>query len=125
MIISIDTSSDKYFFALFWPNKISKTISCERQDKKDALFFLAEFLKKNKIQLKDLKALAVFTGPGSYTGLRVGISIANALGYVLNIPVIGLGGTAYQKNVLKIAKEGFKKINRKKKLQYQPAKPIY
>ncbi|HBQ51259.1 TPA: hypothetical protein DD690_04750 [Candidatus Daviesbacteria bacterium] len=34
-----------------------------------------------------LKAIEVETGPGSFTGLRVGVSVANALGFALNIPV--------------------------------------
>lgn len=36
-----------------------------------------------------LEGIEVETGPGSFTGLRVGVSVANALGYVLGIPVNG------------------------------------
>ncbi len=36
-----------------------------------------------------LEGIEVETGPGSFTGLRVGVSVANALGYSLNIPVNG------------------------------------
>lgn len=38
--------------------------------------------------------VAVNLGPGSFTGLRIGISIANVFGYVLNIPVVGKRGLA-------------------------------
>lgn len=45
-----------------------------------------EGLKK---YLKDITAIEVNTGPGSFTGTRVGVAIANALGFALNIPVNG------------------------------------
>ena len=41
----------------------------------------------NKKTLEDLTEIEVETGPGSFTGLRVGISVANALGWALKIPV--------------------------------------
>lgn len=46
-------------------------------------------LKKHHLKISDLSAIKVNTGPGSFTGLRVGISVANALGFALNIPVNG------------------------------------
>ncbi len=44
-------------------------------------------LKKYSIDLKEIDGILVNTGPGSFTGLRVGISIANALGFFLKIPI--------------------------------------
>lgn len=46
-----------------------------------------ELLKKYELTLHDLTGIDVFTGPGSFTGLRVGISIANTLGTLLHIPI--------------------------------------
>ena len=48
-----------------------------------------KILKNNKIKFKDLVAIEVDTGPGSFTGLRVGAAVAQALGLALNIPVNG------------------------------------
>ena len=48
-----------------------------------------KILKKYKIDLRDLTGIKVNTGPGSFTGLRVGAAVANALGWVLKIPVNG------------------------------------
>lgn len=44
------------------------------------------------ISLKTLKGIVVYKGPGSYTGLRIGMSVANALAYSLSIPVIATNG---------------------------------
>ena len=51
--------------------------------------FIDEVLKKEGISFKDIKEIEVDTGPGSFTGLRVGVSVANALGWGLGIPVNG------------------------------------
>jgi tRNA threonylcarbamoyladenosine biosynthesis protein TsaB len=50
---------------------------------------IEKILKKHKIDLRDLTGIKVNTGPGSFTGLRVGVSVANTLGWVLGIPVNG------------------------------------
>lgn len=42
--------------------------------------------------LSDLEKIGVYAGPGSFTGLRIGISVANALGYSLGIPVVSASG---------------------------------
>jgi tRNA threonylcarbamoyladenosine biosynthesis protein TsaB len=50
---------------------------------------LESLLHEQHLQLKDLTAIEVNPGPGSFTGIRVGIAIANTLGYLLKIPVNG------------------------------------
>jgi len=49
---------------------------------------IRELLHETNITLQDVKAIAVSAGPGSYTGLRVGMSAAKGLCYALNIPLI-------------------------------------
>jgi tRNA threonylcarbamoyladenosine biosynthesis protein TsaB len=53
------------------------------------LKLVQELLEKHGKNITDITEIEVFPGPGSYTGLRVGITIANALGYALKIPVNG------------------------------------
>jgi tRNA threonylcarbamoyl adenosine modification protein YeaZ len=48
-----------------------------------------ELLKKHALSLTDLNAIEVATGKGSFTGIRVGVAIANTLGWILKIPVNG------------------------------------
>jgi tRNA threonylcarbamoyladenosine biosynthesis protein TsaB len=51
-----------------------------------------ELLKKNQKTLENLGGIVVYQGPGSFTGLRIGISVANALADGLEIPIVaGIG----------------------------------
>lgn len=52
--------------------------------------FIEEILKETSVGVKDLKAIAVSKGPGSYTGLRIGVSTAKGLCYALGIPLISV-----------------------------------
>lgn len=52
--------------------------------------FIEEVLKEEAIRYADLSALAVSKGPGSYTGLRIGTSVAKGLCYSLDIPLIAV-----------------------------------
>lgn len=52
--------------------------------------FIEEVCKKSAKKLNDLDAIAISKGPGSYTGLRIGVSAAKGLCYGLDIPLISL-----------------------------------
>ncbi len=52
--------------------------------------FFEEILKENNLIFKNLSAIAVSQGPGSYTGLRIGVSAAKGLCFALNIPLIAI-----------------------------------
>lgn len=52
--------------------------------------FIEEILSKANLQFSDLNAIAVSQGPGSYTGLRIGVSAAKGLCYALDIPLIAV-----------------------------------
>ncbi len=53
---------------------------------------LQQLLTKAQLELDDIDAIAVYEGPGSFTGLRIGVSTANAFAYALNIPIVGVRG---------------------------------
>jgi tRNA threonylcarbamoyladenosine biosynthesis protein TsaB len=55
--------------------------------------FIEEILKENRITAKELEAVAVGKGPGSYTGLRIGVSVAKGIAYAASIPLIGIETT--------------------------------
>jgi tRNA threonylcarbamoyladenosine biosynthesis protein TsaB len=54
-----------------------------------ALPLVDKICKENNVNIFELDEIKVNTGPGSFTGLRVGISIANALSFLLKIPING------------------------------------
>lgn len=49
---------------------------------------IKEMLNKSSISLGEVQGVVVFQGPGSFTGLRIGLSVANALAYSLDVPVV-------------------------------------
>lgn len=51
---------------------------------------VVNFLQQNNIKMSDLTAIGVIVGPGSFTGIRMGIAYAKGLGIGLNIPVVGV-----------------------------------
>ena len=67
----------------------SYTWLADRQLAKGLLYHIAEFLKRNDQSFTDLDGIVVFRGPGSFTGLRIGITVANVMAYSLDTPIIG------------------------------------
>ena len=49
---------------------------------------IAELLNQNSKELQDIEGIVAFRGPGSFTGLRIGLTVANALSYSLAVPVV-------------------------------------
>lgn len=49
---------------------------------------ISQQLEMQQLTLNDLNGIIVYKGPGSFTGLRIGISVANALAYSLNVPIV-------------------------------------
>jgi len=64
---------------------------------------LQKFLRQNKTSPKDLIKIVVCSGPGSFTGIRVGVALAQALGFALNIPVIAIKKNQIPKDLVKLA----------------------
>lgn len=53
---------------------------------------ISTLLAENDLILDSVKKVVVFVGPGSFTGLRIGVSTANVLAYALGIPISGQSG---------------------------------
>ncbi len=88
-ILFIDTSNNKEV-------KVGLEINGEKfmidqaidHRKAQAVLPLAEkLIAEHNLTLKDITEISVNLGPGSFTGLRVGVAIANTLGFLLQIPV--------------------------------------
>lgn len=55
-----------------------------------------ELLATNNQTKSDLSGIIVYQGPGSFTGLRIGITVANTMAYALSIPVVGTTGDQWK-----------------------------
>ena len=88
-IIIDTTDKDKIAISLKLDEKVETSRSKRTNNSQQVLPMIVEILGENKMRVEDLEAIDVDLGPGSFTGIRVGISIANALGEVLKIPVNG------------------------------------
>lgn len=93
LILSIETSEKICSVALGdGYNIIGYKESREEKAHASKLTILIEELFKEKgLQYTQLSAVAVSKGPGSYTGLRIGVSAAKGICYALNIPLISIG----------------------------------
>lgn len=86
----IHTSLDKAFVALS-SDGIIRSVKRSDNPREHGAFVheaIHLLLEENQMQLSELHAIGVTNGPGSYTGIRVGLSAAKGLGYALNIPLV-------------------------------------
>ncbi len=87
MKLYIDTS-DREKIIIGIDEKRFETSAKEKSSQK-LLPFIDQILTSEGRSVKDIKEIEVNTGPGSFTGLRIGVAVANALGFGLGIPVNG------------------------------------
>lgn len=93
LILSIETGTDVCSVALANDGELMALRESDegRDHAKKVAIFVDELLKETGVQPSGLDAIAVGKGPGSYTGLRIGVSFAKGMCYALNIPLIAIG----------------------------------
>lgn len=67
---------------------------------------IEHLLERNKKSFNDLEGVVGFEGPGSFTGLRIGLTVANTLAYGLRIPVIASDSEAWVQDGIKRLDKG-------------------
>jgi tRNA threonylcarbamoyladenosine biosynthesis protein TsaB len=92
-ILNIDTSMQNASVSIAKNGQIIKAEYNDIQKSHASFIHVAtkQLLAEVKISTTDLSAIGVTLGPGSYTGLRVGLAAAKGLCYALKIPLIGVG----------------------------------
>lgn len=101
-VLLLNSSEKDCQITIFASEKLKNiTWSADRKLAKDLLSNINNLLLENKLTLNDLTGLAIYKGPGSYTGLRIGITVMNTLASSLEIPIIGSEGDDWQENALK------------------------
>ncbi len=93
LILCIDTATRVCSVALT-ENGLSRASRCIQSagysHAENLHLMIDEVMQESGVEVKDLAAIAVSMGPGSYTGLRIGMAAAKGLCYALDIPLIGV-----------------------------------
>ena len=104
-ILNIETATRNCSVALA---KDGKTVLCKEiaeqgySHAEKLHVFIFEILKEAGINFQEIQAIAVSKGPGSYTGLRIGVSSAKGLCYALGIPLIAIDTLTILANQIKV-----------------------
>jgi len=77
-----------------------------RELAKGLLGFLETEIQKIQKDFADISAIGVYRGPGSFTGLRIGMTVVNTLADGLNVPIVGEAGEMWQEKVFSRLKNG-------------------
>jgi len=90
--LAIDTSNLLCSCAIFQDQNllVHKENKGEANQARDLLNFIGELLKASNLNLKQIDAIFVSTGPGSFTGIRVGIAAAQGLALALGVKLYGI-----------------------------------
>lgn len=91
LVLAIDTSGPRLQLALAGAGMADQACQELARGHAEVIFdAIALLLKRNDFSYADVERLAVTTGPGSFTGLRIGLSAARGLALALEVPVIGV-----------------------------------
>ncbi len=91
-ILAIDTSTDFLSLAILKNEKILARFHKKAEMRHSVLLvpMIDKLLKKAKIGLKNIDCFAISIGPGSFTGLRIGVTVVKGLAYALKKPIVAV-----------------------------------
>ena len=91
-VLGIDTSSNATSIAVIEDNKLicEYTINTKTTHSQKLMPMIENMLKISEINVNDMDMIAICQGPGSFTGLRIGMATAKALSHVNNLPIVGV-----------------------------------
>jgi tRNA threonylcarbamoyladenosine biosynthesis protein TsaB len=78
----------------------------DRQLARGLLKYLQEQLEKNGKTFADITAIGALRGPGSFTGLRIGLTVLNTIADAQAVPIVGADGDAWQENAIARLQQG-------------------
>ncbi|AHG75554.1 hypothetical protein X808_10310 [Mannheimia varigena USDA-ARS-USMARC-1296] len=108
-ILALDTATEACSVALLHNGKISTLDEISpRSHTQRILPMVDELLTQANIQIKDVNYLVFGRGPGSFTGVRVGVSVAQGLAMGANLPVVAVS------NLKAMAEEAYQKLGAEK-----------
>jgi len=116
MILIIHTADLKQvFLGLVENNKLvaKKIFSAQYHQAEKLLSAIDKMFKDSNRRLQNLKAIAVVSGPGPFTALRIGVATANTLAWALKIPVVGIKLSEF-KNIDELVRVSSQRIKKAK-----------
>jgi len=107
MIILLDTSTPVCKLTLIdGASRFDDQWQADRTLAKGLLGYIQKNLLSHDKSWSDITAIGAFQGPGSFTGLRIGLTVLNTIADSENIPIIGGQGESWQQDVLAKLKAG-------------------
>ena len=121
-ILQIETSTEVCSVALSENGKtVLKKESMEGLNHSELLtVFIEELFTEKNIKPDFLNAVAVSKGPGSYTGLRIGVSVAKGLCYALNIPLVSINSLRVLGTYAALNHSGFSSVKNMENVLFCP-----
>lgn len=108
LILTLRTDKPESEIGLYIEDKVLRYESWEAHRKLAETIHhkIRSLLEENNKTWNDIEGIVVYRGPGSFTGLRIGISVANALAVSSGIPIVGTIGDDWVKDGLLAIQEG-------------------
>ncbi len=95
-VLAIDTATKYIYLSLILDGKVIDSVYQEGSSNHSVTIMplIEEILIKNELVLKDIQGIMVGIGPGSYTGVRIGVAIAKMIGYLNEILIYSFSSLA-------------------------------
>lgn len=101
MILLLDTSTGECRLTLVDGDKWHEyTWQADRTLARDLLAYLRDRLAEHNQTLEDVRGIGVMQGPGSFTGLRIGMTVLNTLANDQQIPIVGVTGESWREEAI-------------------------
>ena len=108
MILLLDTSTAECHLRLYEGATLllENGWQADRELAEGLLGYIQQKAAEQNKTLDDISGIGLMQGPGSFTGLRIGASVCNAIAADRNIPIVGTAGEEWQTNALKRLADG-------------------
>lgn len=107
MILLLDTSTPVCRVTLFIDGQQHMyEWQADRELSKGLLKYITTLLRQHELHWSDVTGIGAFKGPGSFTGLRIGLTVVNTLADSLKIPIVGTVGMAWSDDALRRLDQG-------------------
>mgnify|MGYP000991666441 CR=1 FL=1 len=89
--VHIDTSKTQEVRVILNKDGVvfQREVKHENTKAQEVLILIEELCAEHHVRISEITEVTVEVGPGSFTGLRVGVAVANALGTLLDVPING------------------------------------